>query len=138
MIRLNLQMFAKTASYMRAYRKSKAIQKQALEATKASSNSESGRADQTQQTASSRGSALSRATGRLSLNDISSRETYTLYRVGGEHNEIEKEYGDRTGKQIEIYMQRRRDTDLDKDRKQSVVQRHHNGSRKNVCEQTQA
>lgn len=97
MIRLSLQLFAKSASYMRAYRKSRAIQKQAIEAPKAES---SNRNNQVQQIAPAKTSASSHLIGRLSLDDIRRRETYTLYRVGGERNEIEREFGDRTGDQI--------------------------------------
>ena len=113
MIRLNLQMFAKSASQMAAYRKSIAMSKYANE----SSNKNSGNS-QTQSTTQSTRKTVDITVGRISkASDISSREKYTLYRVGGTNNEKEVEYKDKSGSELRDDIAHEK---LEYDRKEKV------------------
>lgn len=99
MIRLKLQMFAKSASQMAAYRKSKAMSKYANSGSE--SRSSGGGSSQAPSSTPTTRKAQDVTVGRINkASEISSRETYTLYRVGGANNEKEVEYKDKTGSEL--------------------------------------
>ena len=99
MIRINLQMFAKSSSQMQAYRKSIAMSKYSHGGGKSQQEQSSGPNEKrVQERQPERRTTVSNAVNVTSVNSIKSRENYVLYQIDDKGNE--REYGTRSGAQL--------------------------------------